>query len=81
MRIIRFFIWVGLLAIILMIWNGAGSPYVIWSYSYHDNGTSDPFADRYYTSCTFTNFRNSVTLPAHAGRCGWVKWISSGAVQ
>ncbi len=77
MSFVRFFIWVGVLAAILFVWTGAGSPYVIWSYSFRDNGDpNNPFAERYYTSCTCTNFRASITVPAEAGHCGWVRFFS-----
>lgn len=82
MKVLRFFVWVVPFVVLLMLWSGTGSPYVIWAYTFEDNGDPhNPFANRRYVSCTFTNFQSSVTVPARAGRCGWVRWIKRGAAS
>ncbi|MDJ0825699.1 MAG: hypothetical protein QNJ16_09365 [Rhodobacter sp.] len=79
MRLVRFFLWVALLAVVLLLWNGAGSLYVIRNYEFLDNGDPyNPFAARHYTSCTFNNFLDTITVPASAGRCGWVRVFWAG---
>ena len=83
MRILRFFIWVAVLAVVLLIWSGAGSPHAIWAYSFRPNGDPhNPFAERYYTSCTYIGWGFSrVTMPARDGRCPWVRFFAGGAGQ
>ncbi|MDJ0826433.1 MAG: hypothetical protein QNJ16_13085 [Rhodobacter sp.] len=82
MRFVRFFLWVVPLAVVLLLWNGAGSLYVIRNYEFLNNGDPyNPFATRYYTSCTFTNFRDTVTVPARGGRCGWIRVFWAGGAS
>jgi len=82
MRFLRFFIWVAVLAVVLLIWSGAGSPHVIWAYSFRSDGSYDPFADRTYTSCTYLGWGFShMTVPARNGRCPWVRFFADGAGQ
>lgn len=82
-RILRFFLWVGVLAVVLVLWFGAGSPHVIWDYRFQTDASQyDPFADRYYTECTYVGWGFShVTEPARNGRCGWVRWVKAEATR
>lgn len=72
MKYARFFIW-----IIVPVFAGltvltAGLPHFIWSYSYRQVGpgsTSNPFAGRWYTRCTYWGPHGGFnTYPAN-GKC------------
>lgn len=78
-RMLRFFIWVGVLAGVVVMWSGLGTPHVIWSYAFQTSGSRfDPFAERRYTSCTYLGWGFSqVTEPARNGRCGWLRFRRS----
>jgi len=55
-RLIRlsFFLWLAVPVLGYAAWSAFGLPHLIWSYQFLDNGNRyDPFAERYYTSCTF----------------------------
>jgi len=77
-RLIRlsFFIWVIIPVVLFTVWLAIGLPHAIWSYRFLDNG------DRYnldvprtYTQCTFWGPYGVFTVPAHNGRCGYVRFF------
>jgi len=72
MKVIRFFWWIFIPVAVYLAYLIFGLPHFIWSYSWRDNGTYDPFAYRYYTSCSFIGPYGSFTTSATNGKCGWI---------
>lgn len=72
-----------LLVVPLGLWftyDALGLPHGLWSYSWIDQGQGmDPFAERYYTRCTFVGPYGEFTQAAENGRCPWVKFFKAGA--
>lgn len=53
-----------------------GTPHVIAGYTFIDNGRKyDPFAERYYLTCTFWGATGAHKLPARGGQCPWVRML------
>ncbi len=73
MRALRFFPWIVIPLALYLTYVIAGLPHFIWSYAWMSNGTSDPFAERHYTRCTFVGPYGRFTLrhPAN-GKCGFI---------
>lgn len=68
-----YFIWVIILVAVGLIYQTYGLPHMIWSYDFRNNGQGyDPFADRYYTRCTYIGPYGSFTdrFPQN-GSCDW----------
>ena len=82
-RYAAMWLWLIVPAAIFMIYMLVGTPHLIISYSFLDNGRRhDPWAPRHYTSCTFIGFSGqTVTVPAQGGKCGWVRFFHARAVQ
>ncbi len=73
MRVLRYLVWIIVPVAIYVAYLTMGLPHFIWSYSWRDNGTYDPFVYRYYTSCTFIGPYGSFTVPhPRGGKCGWI---------
>lgn len=70
----KFLIW---LAVPLSLWGATetfGLPHIRWSYSWLDEGQGhDPFADRYYTDCTFWGPFGTFAIHPSDGNCAWVQ--------
>lgn len=81
MRHLRFFLWVVPFFLATSALQDLGTPHVIWSYTYHEQRSNGPFANRYYTSCSYVGVNSYITLPARSGRCEWVHWAKQGDVQ
>lgn len=77
-----FFIWVVVLIALWLAMQVLGSPYLNWSYDFRSAGGNDPFAERYYTRCTYTNFSDEITIHPGNGNCPRIKFFkqSSGRV-
>ncbi len=58
-----------------------GTPHMIWSYKFLDNGDQyNPYIQRHYTSCTYVGWGwNTVTAPAVSARCPWVRLFKGAA--
>ncbi len=76
-RLIRpsFFIWIILPAALYLTYRAIGLPHVIFSYDWRDDGQGySPFAERYYTRCTYVVPYGSCTDGATGGVCGWIQF-------
>ena len=82
-RFLRFrdFIWLFfLLALYAAIQHG-GLPHLRWEYSWRDQGQGyDPWADRYYTRCTYLGFYGAYTdhFPQD-GQCALIRFLKPDA--
>ena len=77
MRMMRFFWWIFIPVGVYLAYQtmkfSAGLPHFIWSYSWVDEGQGyDPWAERYYTRCTFIGPYGSFTTTPNIGKCGWI---------
>lgn len=73
MKNLRYFIWIIIPASLYLTYLIIGLPHFIWSYSWQDNGTYDPFAERFYTRCTFIGPYGEFTIHhPDNGKCGWI---------
>lgn len=76
MRLIAMFFWLALPLAAYAAYVAYGLPHMIWSYDFHDNGDRyNPLAQRIYIDCTFWGPYGRFTIPADAGRCGWVEFF------
>ena len=76
-RLIRpsFFVWIIIPALLFFTYRAIGLPHVIFSYDWRDDGQGySPFAERYYTRCTYVGPYGSFTDHAPGGRCGWLQF-------
>ncbi len=82
MRGLRFFAWVIVPVAAIGIHHMFGLPHFIWSYAWQNNGTYNPFANRFYTRCTFIGTYGEFTIhrPAN-GKCSWVIFRKAQSVQ
>ena len=83
MRLAALFLWLALPIAGYATYQIAGIPHAIWSYRFVDNGDRyNPYVYRHYLDCTYIGWRwHSVTVPAKAGRCPWVRFFHQGANQ
>ncbi len=67
-----YFVWIIVPVIIWAVYHSIGLPHFIWSYKWLNNGTYDPRAERYYTSCSFIGAYGEfeISNPAN-GYCDW----------
>ena len=79
MRTLALFLWLAVPVAGYAVYQTYGTPHMIWSYRFIDNGDRfNPYADRTYTSCTYFGWRwATVTKPAKAGRCPWVRFFKA----
>ncbi|WP_373354481.1 hypothetical protein [Pseudoroseicyclus sp. CXY001] len=76
MRVVALFLWVLLPLGLYGIYATWGTPHIIASYMFLDNGARwDPLADRTYTSCTFIGWTGVHTVAASNGKCGWFRFF------
>jgi len=77
MRIAALLLWLALPLAGVAVYYTIGTPHGLWRYQFRANGdANNPFADRFYTSCTYVGWRwHEVTVPAAAGRCPWVRFF------
>jgi len=77
MKFAALFLWLALPIAGYATYQLYGSPHLIWSYEFRANGARyDPTVPRYYTSCTYVGWDlRTVTLPAQAARCTWVRLL------
>lgn len=81
-RYLSLLVWLVGAAALYGFYATKGLPHVIWRYEFHANGDPyNPFADRYYTSCTFLGPYGLFTRNAQNGRCGWVRLFNEGSDQ
>lgn len=82
MKIAALFLWLALPLAGYATYLTYGTPHMIWSYRFNDNGDQyNPYADRHYTSCTYFGWGwETVTVPAVDARCPWVR-LFKGADQ
>ena len=72
MKIAALFLWLAIPLAGYVTYATKGLPHFPWSYTFVDNGdANNPFADRYYLTCTFFGWYGTFTVDAEYGRCGW----------
>lgn len=72
MKLAALFLWLALPVVGYVTYATKGLPHIPWSYTFIDNGARyDPFAERYYLTCTFIGGYGTFTIDAQSGRCGW----------
>lgn len=80
MRLAALFLWVLVpisLTTIILLW---GTPHVVGTYRFHDNGDRyNPRADRRYIDCTYYGRVGVITVPAIDAQCPWVRFFKAGA--
>ena len=85
MRLIRYlslFLWLGGATALYAVYATKGLPHVLWKYQFRANGDPyNPYADRYYTACTFLGPYGVFKRKAQYGRCGWVRLFKEGSNQ
>ena len=73
MKLVRFLWWMIIPVGVYSAYLIFGLPHFIWSYSWVDEGQGyDPWAQHYYTRCTFIGPYGSFTSTPNNGKCGWV---------
>ena len=74
LKYLPFFAWVLVIAFTYQAYAAQGLPHFLWSYSFLDNGDRfNPYAERYYTSCTYIGPYGEFTVLAIGGKCEWVR--------
>lgn len=74
-----YFAWLVMPLGLWLAYDAFGLPHAIWSYSWIDEGQGmDPFAERFYTRCTFIGPYGTFTQSAEYGRCAYVKFFKDG---
>ena len=80
MKLTALFLWLALPLAGYATYTTHGLPHVPWSYTFRDNGARyDPFAERYYITCTFVGWYGTFTVDAKYGRCGWFHFFKDPA--
>ncbi len=75
-RYFLMWLWVIVPIAVFLFYQISGLPHVIWSYRFHDNGDRyNPFAERYYTDCTFIGPYGEFTRYATNGNCEWFRFF------
>lgn len=78
MRNLRFFLWVSVPILAFLAFQLYGLPHFRWSYSWRNDGQGyNPFASRYYTSCTYIGPYETFTIRPSNGQCDWVIFSKS----
>lgn len=79
---LRFLGWIIVPIALVGIYLSFGLPHVIWSRSWVNNGTYDPFAPRFYTRCTFTGAYGEFTIHhPQNGKCSWIIFRKQGRID
>lgn len=63
------------------VYETYGTPHLVVSYIFTGGSRYDPFADRYYHSCTYFGWTGQRTVPAIDGRCPWIRFFHGGRGQ
>ncbi|WP_306260371.1 hypothetical protein [Pararhizobium sp. IMCC21322] len=71
-----YFVWVIVPIALYLAYQIYGTPYLNWSYDFYSDGGNDPFAERHYTRCTYTNFRTEITIHPGDGNCPRIKFFN-----
>ena len=80
LKYLSLFVWIGGAAAVYGLYLSYGTPHIIWSYTFQDNGDPfNPYAGRFYTSCSFYGSTGLHKVPAQNGRCGWVRFFKEDA--
>lgn len=82
MKLAAMFFWIALPVAAYMIYDAYGLPHMIFSYRFHDNGDQyNPLAHREFIDCTFWGPYGRFTVPADAGKCGWIEFFQPASNQ
>ena len=75
---LTYFVW---LLVPLGLWSSIninGSPHVLWSYSWRDEGQGyHPLAERWYTRCSYVGAHGTVTIYPTNGECRFIRFAQS----
>ena len=77
-RLIRgaYFIWIVVPFALWLVYTSYGLPHMIWSYSWINEGQGyDPFAERYYTRCTYVGSYGNKTISPENGKCPFIRFV------
>ena len=70
-----YFIWVVVPAALYLAFLAFGLPHMALSYTYRDDGQGyDPFAYRWYLTCTYEGPYGSRKTYAANGKCPWFRF-------
>lgn len=77
LRILKYaslFVWLPIAGFTYEAYAASERPHVIWEYKFYDNGDRyNPRAERDYITCTYIGPHGEFTVPAHFGKCPWVR--------
>lgn len=74
-----YFAWVIVPVTIYLGYLAFGLPHMIWSYEWrYTRQSQNPYANRYYTRCTFIGPYGAFTIfHPKGGNCGWIKFYKN----
>ncbi len=75
MKIAAMFLWIAVPFLVIAAHNSFGSPHMLLTYTFDDNGDRHNLAvPRYYRSCTYYGWSwHEMTVPAQSGRCRLIR--------
>lgn len=71
-----YFVWIVVPIALYLAYQVYGWPYLNWSYDFRSAGGYDPFAERYYTRCTYWNPTGTHTIHPSDGNCPRIKFFN-----
>lgn len=78
-RWMRFFLWVPLFGLLAGLGSLAAHTQVFFAYEHTGRGYGYAgLQGRHYTRCTYVGLPGASTVPAEAGRCGWLRLYRAG---
>ncbi|MEM9061755.1 MAG: hypothetical protein AAGD13_14940 [Pseudomonadota bacterium] len=82
MRFASLFSWVLVPAALWAIFVIWGSPHIVLSYRFLDNGDRyNPLAKRHYTECTYFGALGALPVPAEHGTRPWIRFFKAERPQ
>ena len=79
LKYLSLFLWLFGAGALYTVYQTKGLPHFAFSYTFSDNGDQyNPFAERYYITCTFWGPYGMFTVDARNGRCAWVQMFKEG---
>jgi hypothetical protein len=79
MKNLRFFIWILVPVAGFVALQIFGAPFLRWNYSWRDDGQGyDPYAPRWYLSCTYIGFTGNFAADPLNGKCPLVRFEKRG---
>jgi len=79
MRNLRYFIWVLVPLAAFLALQIFGPPFIRWNFSWRDDGQGhNPYAARWYLSCTYIGFTGSFAADPRDGKCPLIRFEKRG---